>query len=495
MPLKSGAYFEQFSCILKGELDLVAFEAAWREVVKRQTVLRTAFVWKRLDRMLQVVQKEVDLPIIYQDWRETPSQIEDKLLAYLEADRAKGFDLAKPPLMRLGLCQVANDAHYFVWSHHHALMDGWSMPLLIKEVLTYYEAFSQQKNIYLTPPRPYRDYIAWLQEQDTHEAELYWRKLLEGIKAPTPLMASPLMVDRPKIERQQASKGQDIPNRSLKDTKNQEQEIHLSKETTSELSNLVRKERLTLSNLIQAAWAILLNRYTGEKNILFGATVSGRPGELAGAETMIGLFINTLPICVSLEPQDLLVNWLQGIQKQTVETRQYEYSALVQIQEWSEIPRGFPLFESIIVFENYPVEETLRQNLGAGQRLLVEQVRSYEQTNYPLTIVSGPGDELGIKISYDPSRFESLTISRVLNHLKTILESILSSYKQPDFSKFRLADINMLSPGEENQILDFVNQLAIRQEQIGDSSSDLTIHQLFEAQARSNTSIYSCGVG
>ncbi len=406
---ETGAYFEQFTCVLRGRLNRTAFEQAWQIIVQRQAVLRTSFVWKRLDRMLQVVQKEVNLPVDYQDWRsESPQAQNDHLQAYLSADRKRGFDLAKGPLMRLALLQIDDNAHYFAWSHHHALMDGWSMPLLLKEVLFCYETLAQGKSPYLPPARPYREYINWLQKQDPSGAEAYWRELLRGLEAPTHLIYDPFASEK---------------------SSNLEEEVHLSKELTTSLGVLARRERLTISTLIQAAWALLLSRYSGEQDVLFGATVSGRPADLAGAESIIGLFINTLPVRVPVPPDALLVEWLRQIQEQAVATRQFEYSALTQIQEWSEIPRGTPLFESILVFENYPVEDSLKSALpqpagsgkeggGAGEvgfaeRLKIEQVRSYEQTNFPLTVVSGPGEALGIKISYDPGRYSSRTILRM----------------------------------------------------------------------------------
>jgi amino acid adenylation domain-containing protein len=461
---ESGAYFEQFSAVLRGDLDVSAFERAWREVVKRQAVLRTAFVWKRLDRMLQVVQKEVDLPVAYYDWRtvDRPA-IEDKIQAYIAADRAQGFDLAKPPLMRLALMRIEDNAHLFIWSNHHALMDGWSMPLLLKEVLTFYESFSQSETPYLQPSRPYRDYISWLQQQDQAAAQAYWSHTLHGMTAPTSLVVDhPTggrrlrdMTGEPGAERH--PDGQSI---------HPFQEIIFSKDSTTRLATLARRERLTLSTLIQAAWALLLSRYTGEQDVMFGATVAGRPADLAGAENMIGLFINTLPVRVNVPLEATLASWLQQLQAQSVETRQYEYTSLVQIQEWSEIPKGFPLFESILVFENYPVENTLKQQMGSGRRLSVEDVRSYEQTNYPLTIVSGPGERLGIKISYDAARFDQPTIVRMLGHLKTLLEGMVDGVDQPAFQHRKLIDLPMLTAEEEKQLLeDFVENTIVHPDQ------------------------------
>lgn len=191
---ESGVYFEQLSCTLRGALDVRAFERAWQRVVERHPVLRTSFVWKRLDKTLQVVHRRVRLPLEQQDWRGlSPAKQEARLEAFLQAERSRGFNLAQAPLVRLALMRTGENGHRFVMSHHHLLLDGWSLPLLMKEVMTFYEAFSRGRELYLEPSHPYRDYIAWLQRQDAAEAEAFWRQTLEGFAAPTPLVVDRIL--------------------------------------------------------------------------------------------------------------------------------------------------------------------------------------------------------------------------------------------------------------------------------------------------------------
>ena len=436
---------------------LEAFRRAWQEVVNRQDVLRTSFVWKRIERMLQVVQKDVSIPIEVHDWRGMSSaEQEHRFKEYQAADRNRGFDLSKPPLIRLGLMQLSNDAWYLLWSHHHTLMDGWSMPLLLKEVMTYYEAFSKGAPVYLPPPRQYRDYINWLQKQDQKAAEAYWRETLRGINAPTPLVVNRLH-SRSDLEAPSSTDAHSGKSPTS------ECEMHLTVETTETLQNMARNQRVTMSTLVQAAWALLLNRYSGEEKVIFGATVAGRPADLANAETMIGLFINTLPVVATVNQQARFVDWLQEFQKHSVEARQYEYSSLVQIQEWSEFPRNTPLFESLLVFENYPVEATVSEQLGknASARLIkIENIHSFEQTNYPLTLISGPGKQLGIKISYDTSQFNQATIERMLGHLKTILTWMATGLADRSLGERRLLDVPLLSEEESKRLLTDWNSAA-----------------------------------
>ncbi|MDD1444062.1 condensation domain-containing protein, partial [Dolichospermum sp. ST_sed3] len=445
-----GAYFEQFCCTLRGTLDKVAFRRAWQEVMRRNPVLRTAFAWKSLEQMVQVVHQHVDLQMEEQDWQiYSPAEQETRLQAHLQADRGRGFDLSKAPLMRLALMalditSIGKESYYLVWSHHHILMDGWSMPLILNEVLGFYTAYHQNRPLSIPPSRPYREYIAWLQNQDQGAAETYWRTRLKGFTSPT-LLATPTVQNTGALE-EHGTLGLftgAVPQRPV-----DEVEIHLSTGTTTALQALARRYRITFSTIIQAAWALLLGRYSGDgvaynDEVVFGVTVSGRPPDLPGVESMIGLFINTLPARIRLPLEQRVGEWMQNIHAQMMEMRQYEYSSLAQVQAWSEVPHGVALFESILVFENYPVDKSFRDQIGAQdpmasqqsalvmkdeakentRRLLaIENIRSLEQTNYPLNLISGPGEQVPLKISYDRARVDRSTIERMLTHLQTILE-------------------------------------------------------------------------
>jgi len=203
---ESGVYVEQLAATLHGSLDTSAFRQAWQQVMQRHAVLRTAFAWKRLDEMRQVVQRNFEPPLKVLDWRDYSLIAQEKhLQAFMEAERRQGFDLAKAPLMRLALMQLAADRHYFVWSHHHTLLDGWSLPIVLNEVLQFYEAFRQRHVLRLPAPRPYQDYIKWLDQQDEAETEGFWREQLRGFSTRTPLPGAhlpsrPQQIDRHRLE-------------------------------------------------------------------------------------------------------------------------------------------------------------------------------------------------------------------------------------------------------------------------------------------------------
>ncbi|HEX8852042.1 MAG TPA: amino acid adenylation domain-containing protein, partial [Pyrinomonadaceae bacterium] len=456
---ESGVYVEQLSCTLNGELNLDAFGRAWQQTIERHPILRTAFVWEGLDEPVQVVRRSVRLPFAQEDWRALPAaEQEERLHVFLKDDLRQGFDLAKAPLLRIALLRLSADTYQFVWSYHHLMLDGWCIPLVLREVFAFYEAFSRGQSLAPERPRPYRDYIAWLRRQDLKQAEAFWRRTLKGFHAPTPL---------PTIKAFDGTGGETVGEVGRQEEAYGEQEISLPADTTAALQRLARSHGLTLNTFVQGAWALLLGRYSGERDVVFGVTVAGRPAELVGVESMVGLFINTLPFRVKVDGGQELLTWLKELQEQQVELRQYEYSPLVQVQGWSDAPRSLPLFESLLVFENYPVEASFRQQL---EQLSVTNIHKVEMTNYPLTLLAVPGAQLLLRFSYDRRRFNAPTVERMLGHLQTALENFAA------YPSRRLAAVPLLAPAERRQLL--VEWNSTRR----DYPSHLCLHELFEAQ-------------
>ncbi|MEH2088565.1 MAG: amino acid adenylation domain-containing protein [Nostoc sp.] len=449
---KSGIYFEQFSWTIHGKLNVTAFRRAWQHIVERYSILRTCFVWEGLKEPVQIVHRQVALPWQEYNWQDlSPEEQQQKLELFLQSDRSSGFELKQPPLMRLTLIQLSDISYNFTWSHHHLLLDGWSVALVFKEVLACYKAFSNGQELYLESIRPYRDYIAWLQQQNLSEAETFWRKILKGFTTPTQLSVN-----------QRARK-------LLTQTDGyDEREVKLSVVTTAALQSVAKQHQLTLNTLVQGAWALLLSCYSGQEDVVFGAVTSGRPPTLPQTESMVGLFINMLPIRVQVSSQEFLLPWLQKIKDQLVEARQYEYCPLVKVQEWSEVSKGVSLFESIVVFDNYAVDPSLRQR---DINLEIEEFHSFEKTNYPITLSVNPGEELLLNITCDDSdRFDTDTITRMLGHLQTLLEGMSTNPQQ------RLGELSLLTEHERHQLLVEWNQTQV------EYSQDQCIHQLFEAQ-------------
>jgi len=445
----SGGGVVQLRCKLQGELDASAFESAWQQVIDRHPVLRTAFFWEEFAKPLQVVYGGVKVSVRQLDWRDIDHT--QSLDEFLQDDLRAGFDLSEPPLVRLHLIRLDEKNYQFVWSYHHGLLDGWTGPLLLKEIRTFYEAVRRGQKVQLPKGRPYRDYITWLQQQDVSKAEEYWRQTLKGFTGPTPLMEAP------------------STNEAAPEVSYGLERARLSSTATTALHALCRQHRLTFNTLVQGAWALLLHKHSGETDVCFGATVSGRPADLAGVESMVGLFINTLPVRVRVRRNEKLLPWLRQLQEQQVEARQYEYSPLVQVAGWSEVPKGLPLFSSLVVFENYPIEESAPNQ---EMSLRVSDVRSIERTNFPLTIVAAlVGTELSLQSSYDSKRFEQDQIQRMLGHLQTILEAMAA---QPNR---RVADYTLLTQAEYQQIVKQWNETD------WEFPRNRCVHQLFDERA------------
>ncbi|MFN2416210.1 MAG: condensation domain-containing protein [Pyrinomonadaceae bacterium] len=453
---ESGAYVTQFVCTLRGDLDRAALRRAWEQVVERHDILRTAFVWEDVDEPLQVVGARVSLPWEESDWRGVGAAVQrERLEEFLHEDRRRGYDPSRAPLMRLSLIATGEGESAFVWSHHHLLLDGWSTALLMKEVSDLYQALCRGERPSLPPPRPFREYVAWLRRQDAAGPEAFWRETLKGASVPTPLGVDRNAFAPPRGEK---SYGQ--------------REDRLSEELTAALQAAARRYRLTLNTLVQGAWGLLLGRYSGTDDVVFGTVVSGRPAELPGVERMVGMFINTLAVRARLPQEEGLLSWLQNLQAEQAQARRYEHSSLTEVQGWAGLPRGQAMFESVLVFANYPVDSG---GASAEARLEVRDARLIERTDVPLTIEAAPGPELRLRVMYDEERFDGETAARLLRHLKTVLAGMAGGLEQ------RLADVPVLTDEERAELLAEPDALPAH-------GYEHLLQELFEARAAADPS-------
>jgi amino acid adenylation domain-containing protein len=453
---ESRIYFEQFRMTISGDLNAAIFEQAWQQVIQRHPALRTLFVWKNRKQPLQLVRRQVDLPWVNMDWRSiTIDEQQLQIDAFFDADQLQGLEIDQAPLMRFALIRMADRVYQFVWSFHHILLDGWSWPILFKELFGFYESIANGEQLYVAPEKPYGEYISWLQEQNLAEAESFWRQNLEGFTVPTPLVG------------ERDLRLQAIDNLEHQSSVSAVRQQHLAAESTAMLKSFAQQHHLTVSTLVQAAWALLLSRYSGEDDVVFGATVSGRPPSLAGVESMVGLFINTLPVRIKIPKVSDLVPWLQQLQQEHFERDHYSYTPLVDIQGWSDVGRDRALFESIVVFENYPVNFSFQALPG---NLKIEDRACIGQTNYPLALIAIPGAELVLKMNYDRVRFDEDTIDRMMSHLLTLLMGIVTNIDRP------ISELPLLTAAEHQLLLVDWNttQSAV--------PLNCGIHQLFEQQ-------------
>ncbi|HEY4385098.1 MAG TPA: amino acid adenylation domain-containing protein, partial [Ktedonobacteraceae bacterium] len=448
---QSGVYFMQLSVTLHGDLNVAAFQRTWQEIQQRHSILRTAFNWEHREEPFQIVYRQAKLHWHEHDWRAFSRQEQiEQLQAFIQADREKGFDLTRAPLMRLNLIRLADESYHFLWSHHHLLLDGWSCGLLLKEVFSLYEQLQAEKSGSFSPCPPYGDYIAWLQRQDMTQAKEYWQRTLQGFHT-----ATPLPTERNNTGWQ------------IQEEESATQKLALSPQLTEALQQFSKQQSLTVNTLLQAAWALLIKNYTGKKDVIFGTVVSGRPLEIEHIDTMVGLFCNTLPTRIQMQDDEALLPWLKTIQQQQAEQRQFEHSPLLQIQRWSDMPRGSSLFDSIMVFENYPMDKYMQDQVRS---LTIEDAHFLERTNYPLSIQAIPGQELVIRLDYDRRRFTDEAIQRLLKHLQTLLETFIAH------PEYQLWQVSPLTQEERHQILVAWNETEQEYPQ------EQCLPQLFEAQ-------------
>lgn len=447
----SGIYVEQLHLIIHNQFEVETFIQSWQFLVERHEIFRTGFYWSELAEPVQVVYQSTSLPITQIDWRQIPELAQkQRLTAYLNDDRKQGFEPDQEPLLRLAIIRMTNSITHIVWSFHHSLLDGWSISLVIEELNTLYEALHQKHTLHLKPHHSYQHYIAWLQKQDAKQAATFWQQTLQGFTYPTPLMS-----DR------KLALGQD----SIK--KYAREDIFLTVEASNALHTLTRQYQLTLNTILQGAWGLLLSRYSGEGDVVFGGVVLGRPQELPEVEEMVGLFINTIPIRIRIDKEDTICQWLQKIQSQNMELRQYEYSSLLEIQKWSDVAAGQNLFETVLAFENFPPHVSERRE----KRLLnIETIHETEQTNYPLALRVAPAQRLWLNIDYDSNRFEKATIQSMIEHLAKLLEMFGQDPLQ------RVCDVSMLTLPEHHLIIEVWNQTKKAY------PPTLCLHQLFEHQ-------------
>ncbi|HEX2202014.1 MAG TPA: non-ribosomal peptide synthase/polyketide synthase [Longimicrobium sp.] len=456
--LSPGAYTEQLAMDMRGPLHVEAFARAWQKAVDRHPALRTGFVWENVPNPLQVVYRQAKVPTEILDWRHLAApEREARIETLLKDDRAAGFDMAKAPLLRIKLIRTGEKEHFFLLSFHHILIDGWSLPLVMMDMGAAYEAELTHQTVKAPPVRPYREYIAWLNRQDLAQAEGYWRRALAGVTAPTPL---PL--DR-------GAPGDVTEEHAL-------EAVRLAGDLSERLDTFARANKLTVNTVVQGAWSLLLSRYAGEEDVVFGTTVSGRPADLPGVESMVGLFINTLPVRVSVPRDRAVLDFLAGLQEQQAELRQYEYARLTDVQGWSEMARDLPMFESLLVFENYPLGGSV-ENEPEEDALDIAPRQVLDRTNFAISFVVAPVGDIELRMTYDARRFDAATIRRLLAGVRTALEGFLAA---PEGA---LGDVPLVPEEDRLRMAEWHAETARAY------PPDVLVHQLFEARAAAHPEV------
>ena len=413
-------YMVQLELGLEGALDSDRMAAAVQALVARHASLRARFRHEHLGRPVQIIVPDATVPWRCIDLSSLDAAgREERLAAVLAQERAARFDLAGAPLIRFALIRLAGDQHRLVLTNHHIVMDGWSMPVLVRELLTLYA--HRGDAAVLPRVTPYRDYLAWMAGQDRSAARAAWREALAGLEEATRL--APHDPGRAPVAPEQMR-------------------LALSATLTTALTAQARQHGLTLNTLIQAAWAILLGRMTGREDVVFGVTVSGRPPEIAGIESMVGLFINTLPLRVQLPPGTALLELLRQVQNDQSKLMEHQHLGLAEVQGLAGLGE---LFDTLVVFENYPVDRAGLTAQVGGLRLT--DFRGLDATHYPLSLAAHPGERLQLQLSYRPDLFDRASVEAIAGRLVRLLEGAVAD---PDRAIGRL---DILGAAERHTIL------------------------------------------
>jgi microcystin synthetase protein McyB len=444
---------------LPESLDLAVFKHAWERTIERHPILRTRLVWRGCPEPFQEVVRCVRLPFETRDWTGLPlEQLEQQLQACLVEDRQQGMSLDQAPLLRVLVVRLRPDHHCVVLTLHHTTFDGRTLLALVQEVFSFYEGILHGEEPELPNPGLYRGYIKWLDQQDQRRAEAFWREALRGIREPTPLGID----EAERTHGARLGEGDAPPVWFYQDFS-----VWLDDKITSGLLRFARNLGLTLNTLLLGAWAFVLSRYSGCRDVLFGVVRTHR-GALRDGAAILGPVMNSVPFRATVAPSVHLASWLQAVRAHWLAMREGDFATPAEIRSWSEFDPRAPFFEALVLFETHELTQRLRQ-LGPGWR--GRSFRFVRQPRVPLSIYGYQESRLALKIIFDPDRFDPSTMRRLLGHLQTALEAM------PEAAGRGVTELPLLTAAETHQLLAGWNDTAA-------APALPAVHHCFEAQAQ-----------
>ncbi|WP_342552941.1 amino acid adenylation domain-containing protein [Paenibacillus sp. FSL R7-0652] len=449
---QNAAYFEQTRFTMRGALDVQLFERSWMELAKRHRVLRANFVKGPAGEPLQVIYRNKPVGFQYEELLDLRL---DEKQAYLnkkaEDDKLRGFDMEHDPLVRFTILRTEDESYHVLWSFQHILMDGWCLAQLTQELFETYSNLASGKPLAEDNGADYDAYIEWLEKQDEQAAAAYWTEFLTGYEGQTVLPGQKEAVLNDKFTADHVT-------------------AELGRELSRRMDRVARGHQITVNTLLQAAWGVLLQKYNGTNDAVFGSVVAGRPAEIPGVESMIGLFINTVPVRVSSEADTLFADLMTKMQERALESGRYEYYPLYEIQARSVQKQN--LINHIIAFENYPVDEQM-EKAGDQQHgdLTIADVQMEEQTNYNFNVTVAPGDEIEIRFDFNAEVFDKDSIERLKGHLVHLLEQVTAN---PEIT---VGELELVTEAEKVDLLERFNDT------MTEFPRGKTLIQLFEEQA------------
>ena len=423
----SGVDIEQIAFTLNEPLNIDLFVRAWERVIERYPVLRTRFVLGSTDDVVQYFVPEVAFCPELLDW--SNQSIDEQTLRFSglqKSDRLKDFNMSAAPLLRLTLIKLGEACFRGLWTFHHAILDGRSFPIVLTDVFNVYENLLNNTDFNLEPVTSFGDYIEWQQGLDFENSKAYWQNKLEGYTAPAEIGF--------RAHRQ---------NEESFEVDAIEQNIDAS--AASRITAFAKAEGVTLHTLLQAVWALILHHYSGEEDIAFGSTRANRYATIPGAQDIVGLLINTVPVRTLVEDGKPLSEFLKALRQQHIEFREHEQTPLPLIRNWSEMVAGKPLFETLVVFENYLLNTRLKSQGGSWEN----REFSYQgQTNFPLTLIGYADKGLVLRLEFRVSHFSSEFAAALLKHTCNLLSQF------PAWRDTPIKEIPYLDTTEEQRLLE-----------------------------------------
>lgn len=425
-----GIDIQQISMTVQHPLDPALYVYAWYSVMERHPVLRSRLRWEGLDEPRQEVMDAVELPVERADWRgQEPAEIRARLLAVAERDRAQGFDLSQPPLMRLHMARVGECAWSILWTFHHVLMDGRSFPQVLRESFEIHDSLRLRREVLLPPAIAYRNGLPDPAEIDEIASERYWRRLLDGVQGPTPL-------------------GIDLsPGAGMRQPPGSRfgaRQRSLSLDATMALRERAKLAGLSLNTLLIGAWAVMLQRCGNSRDIVVGTTRSHRHLLPDPGAACVGLHIHTVPMRIDADPDRPIDDWLADIRAQQMAMRPHELTPLARIQSWVGLPPGTPLFETLVVYDHASLGERMQ---AWGPPWDLRRFDHVGQTGYPLALVAYGDPQLLLRLEYDRRRFSDGLMERLLGHLETLLRGLAEDRCE------RLGDLPWLTEPERQSLI------------------------------------------
>ncbi|MFJ2931126.1 condensation domain-containing protein, partial [Streptomyces massasporeus] len=416
-------YVVQLALELEGRVDAPRLRAAGQALLRRHPNLSAGFVTRGTGQPVQVIPAEVELPWHEVDLRavtddDRPARLDD----VVAGEAARRFDMKQPPLLRFALARLDEERYTFILTIHHILVDGWSVSVLMRELFALYDSAGDDSG--LPDAAPYKAYLAWLSGHGREGSRAVWTEALSGLEEPCRLVTGD-------ASRRAATAPEQIV---------QALPAHLS----AQLQERARSRGLTMNTLVQGAWGLLLGTLTGRDDVVFGTTVSGRPPELPGIESMVGLFINTVPVRIRLDSTETVLDLLTRVQQEQTDLLDHQYLSLAEIQQTAGIGE---LFDTTTVFENYPLDA--EGFVDAVDDLGIASFTAYGDgiTHYPLTLAVVPDRELQLKLAYRPDLFDREAVEEIASRFVAVLRAMA------DEPELRVGQVDVLSAEERQRLL------------------------------------------